>query len=295
MLRIEGLEKNYGDKQVLQGISLEVAVGEVVGIVGPNGAGKTTLFKSMTGLVSTDAGSITVFQHSMPKEKKEILHLTGAVIEFPQFYEHLSGWDNLKLEMKARGEIDRAWMDDILDLFEVRGYLEKKVRAFSLGMRQRLALCRALLYRPKLLILDEPTNGLDVEGKNCLWKGLERLCRDREMIILVSSHSIEEIERHLDTIFFIRSGEIVSAIKKEELKRYYLLRLREMGDSTEALPEWGQLLKRTASGNALYKCTKEQLERIRQALSDSIDFRPWRLMDEYHLVMEEGEREWEIY
>lgn len=292
MLQIHNLEKKYGNKQVLHELSLKLESGRLAGIIGPNGAGKTTLFKSMTGLVSIDAGTIQVFQHAMPEEKGKILSITGAVIEVPQFYDYLSGMDNLKLEIKARNMVDTGWIEYITDVFEMRGYLNEKVKTFSLGMRQRLALCRALINKPRLLILDEPTNGLDVEGKKCLWKGLEKLCKENQMVILISSHSIEEIEHHLDEFFFLQDGKIVSKIKKEELKQYYLVQMKEKEISLYDFVDSQNVLKHSSKGNIYLKLSEKQLNFLVKEATDKIVYRPWKLMDEYQLVM--GEEEWEL-
>lgn len=292
MLQVHNLEKKYGNKQVLHKFSLEVKSGRLAGLIGPNGAGKTTFFKSITGLVSIDAGTIQVFQYSMPEEKSKILSITGAVIEVPQFYDYLSGMDNLNLEIKARDKVDTEWIEYIIDVFEMREYLYVKVKTFSLGMRQRLALCRALINKPRLLILDEPTNGLDVEGKKSLWKGLDKLCKETQMVVLISSHSIEEIEHHLDEFFFLKDGKIVSNIKKEELKKYYLVQIKEKEIPLYDFVDSQNILKHCSEQNIYLKLSEERLNPLVKEVTGEIIYRPWNLMDEYQFVM--GEEEWEI-
>lgn len=294
MINVDKVSKRYETKQVLTQVSVQLTEGTITAIIGPNGVGKTTLMKCLTGLVIPSEGTIEICGCTMPKDRDKILQKIGAVIEVPAFYEHLSGLDNLRLEMKARdGMIKSNWVDEILDLFDVKTYLNEKVKKYSLGMRQRLSICRALLHKPEILILDEPTNGLDIEGKDSLWKGLKELRDKHNMTILISSHSLGELENNLESFFIMKEGRIVSKAQKDDIVQYCLVRIENMQHYTDALEEW-TILSKDSQDQAIVKMKKDSFENLVRQYGNSFRYRSWQLLDEYYLVMQKEDYIWKI-
>lgn len=294
MINVDKVGKKYGMKQALAQVSVQFMEGSITGIIGPNGAGKTTLMKCLTGLVIPNEGKIEICGCMMPSDRDKILQKIGAVIEIPVFYEHLSGLDNLKLEMKARGgTIKTDWVEEMVNLFEVKTYLNEKVKKNSLGMRQRLSICRALVHKPDILILDEPTNGLDVEGKDCLWKGLKELCDNHNMTILISSHSLGELESNLESFFIMREGQIISSVKRDEICQCYLVQIEDMQDLVDGA-EGLTILSKDVQNQAVVKMEKDYYKDLVERTGKSFRYRPWQLIDEYYFVMQKENHKWEI-
>lgn len=287
MLQIENLEKSYGKKKVLQSMSFQLDSGEMVGIIGANGAGKTTLFKCMTGLVLPDSGNIIMDNKYMPKDRKILLAEIGAVIEMPVFYDNLTGNKNLKLEASARGIQDNAWINNLITWLSMDSYINEKVKTYSLGMRQRLGLCRALLNKPKWLFLDEPTNGLDIEGKLWLWKMLHQIREQIGTTVIVSSHSIQELEAEVSHFKLLKDGQIITSIDKEELQSSYLLCLpSECKERVQNMHDV-KLLESNASNKLMVK-VDETLLKNNIFEKEVISKRKWSLLDEYLLWMHDG-------
>lgn len=294
MINVDKVSKKYEMKQALAQVSVQFMEGSITGIIGPNGAGKTTLMKCLTGLVIPSEGKIEIGKYMMPKDRDKILQKIGAVIEVPVFYEHLSGLDNLKLELKARGAtIKDDWVEEMVNLFDVKTYLNKKVKKYSLGMRQRLSICRALVHKPDILILDEPTNGLDVEGKDCLWEGLKELCDKHNMTILVSSHSLGELEINLESFFIMKDGQIISSVKRDEINQYYLVRIENIQDFADAAEKL-TILSKNSQNQAIVKMKKDTYKDLVERNGKSFRHRHWQLIDEYYFVMQKENHTWGI-
>jgi ABC-2 type transport system ATP-binding protein len=191
----------------LHGIDLAVPEGAICGFLGPNGAGKSTVLRLLLGLLRLQRGSVSIFGKPFASHRIEVLREVGSLIETPSLYDHLTARENLVLHADVRA-IPRSWIDDTLGLVGLADTAKKRVAQFSLGMKQRLGIAIAVLHRPKLLVLDEPTNGLDPNGTIEMRELLLRLHRERETTILVSSHVLAEIERLATHIGIIANGRL---------------------------------------------------------------------------------------
>ena len=196
------------DKLVLKDINLGVEKGSIYGFLGPNGAGKTTTIRLLLGLLTPNSGSITLFGKSLMNNSLEIFNNIGAMIEMPSLYEHLTGFDNLAITSKI-SDIRIKRIDEVLEIVKLTNAAKIKVKEYSMGMKQRLGLALALLSKPQLLILDEPTNGLDPQGMIETRELLQKLNKEFGITILVSSHLLSEIEKLVNHLGIINNGELI--------------------------------------------------------------------------------------
>lgn len=217
VIQVNNLTKCFGEKEVLRDCSMTLSRGTIYGLLGMNGAGKTTLFKLLTGLLCPDYGSIEILGSDMLKERDKMLARIGSLIEAPVFYEHLSARKNLELHLSY---MDTAGMgaEKALQMVGLTGIGEKAVSAFSLGMRQRLGIARAIVHEPELLVLDEPINGLDPVGIKQMRELFVNLVKEKKTTILFSSHILSETEHIADTVGVLSGGKIVDEADLKELK-----------------------------------------------------------------------------
>jgi len=206
ILIAENLQKKFGDVRAVDGISFEVWEGEIFGILGPNGAGKSTTLAMITGLVKADTGTIKLLGYDLKRNYKEAVKDLGVLVENPGFYGHLSAFDNLRLFGRFR-EHSPAEVHRVLGTVGLEACTEKKVRTFSQGMRKRLGLANALLGRPKLLILDEPTNGLDPKGTKTILDLIKSLSVRNKVSIVISSNLLDDIETVCVRTLIINEGK----------------------------------------------------------------------------------------
>lgn len=209
IIETENLTKRYGGVPVVRGVSLAVPQGSVYGFIGPNGAGKSTTMKMLLGLVKKSGGSVRLMGREMNEENRlALLRQTGSLIESPSSYGHLTARENLRIvaQLKGVGEED---IERVLRVVHLHKEEKRRVKAFSLGMRQRLGIAQALLGSPKLLILDEPTNGLDPEGIHEMRDLIRSLPQAMDMTVLVSSHLLAEMELFVDHVGIIDRGRLL--------------------------------------------------------------------------------------
>lgn len=218
IVEIKEVYKTINKEEVLSNIDLEIEEGEIYGFLGPNGAGKTTLMKCMLTLASTTAGEIKIFGKDLAVSREEILKNVGSIIETPIFYENCTAKQILELHAKYMGIDAKSDIPVVLELVGLQNN-KKLVKEFSLGMRQRLGLARALLTKPKLLILDEPINGLDPVGVQEIRNTLRYLSKEKGMTIFISSHILSEISHIADTIGVIKNGRMIEQVSMKKLKR----------------------------------------------------------------------------
>lgn len=221
ILKIENLNTSYGKNLVLKDINLEIKEGSIFGLIGPNGAGKSTLMKSILGLVEKDSGKITLYGKEInEKNQKETNKNLGSLIEAPSFYDHLTAYDNLDLicDMKNinKDNIDKTLRD--VGLIKSK---DKKVREFSLGMKQRMGIAIALIGNPKYLILDEPINGLDPYGIEEMRDLFKRIVKNSNTSILISSHILDEIEKISTHIGILKNGSLTYSGSLEEYRELH--------------------------------------------------------------------------
>ncbi|HEY1456528.1 MAG TPA: ABC transporter ATP-binding protein [Candidatus Dormibacteraeota bacterium] len=217
IVEVEGLSKRFGRLRALNQVSLSVAPGEIFGFLGPNGAGKTTTIRILLGLQRADEGSARIGGHDCWTDHSGAARLFGATLEQPALYGFLSGRDNLRLFARTLGAVDDGQITKLLKTVGMSERADDKVKRYSMGMRQRLALAQALLGRPRLLILDEPTNGLDPNGIHGLRILLRDLATEDGLTIFFSSHLLSEVEELCDRVVVLHRGEVKAAGPLSEL------------------------------------------------------------------------------
>lgn len=217
VLKIKNLTKVYNKKRVVDGLTLNVEAGQIYGFLGPNGAGKTTTIKMITGLIKKDAGDIVINGIDAVKNHDVAMNYVGAIVEVPSFYEYMSGMENLKLYARLRN-IKKEQILKIVKLVKLENKINEKVKKYSLGMKQRLGLAVSLLHSPKLLILDEPTNGLDPEGIRELRELLKKIAHEDNVAVFVSSHLLSEMQLMCDKVAIINNGKIVKVESMDSIK-----------------------------------------------------------------------------
>jgi len=209
MLSVTGLCKSFGSKPALLDVSFHVESGEIHGLLGHNGAGKSTTLGIILGMVEPDRGEALVGGISVQKNHAAALRQVGAIFESPAFYEYLSGWENLKILTGYSGPFDAKTARDVVSRVDLSKRIHDKVEHYSHGMRQRLALAQALLPEPKVLLLDEPTDGLDPEGIKWFRDFILDLRKERGMTVLFNSHLLAEVEQMCDRVTILREGRLV--------------------------------------------------------------------------------------
>ena len=206
VLQISHLYKTLGKRRILQDVSFETYSGEVFGFLGPNGAGKTTTIKIVVGLLMLDEGDVRICGFDLRRQFEKAMALVGGIVENPEFYAYLSGYENLKIYAKAHGGISEERIAEVVRMVGLENRIKDKVGKYSLGMRQRLGVAQAILHRPRLLVLDEPTNGLDPSGTKNLRDLIRKLAHEEGISILVSSHLMSEMEMMCDRVGIITDG-----------------------------------------------------------------------------------------
>ena len=218
ILKCQDVYKKIGKKYILKKISFEVKKGEIVGFIGPNGAGKTTTIKLILGLQKITKGKVEINGYDVKKDFEKAIYRVGAIIENPDVYTYLTGYENLKIAQEYYKNIPNQRIDEVVKIVGLKDSIMNKVSKYSLGMRQRLGIAQAILHEPKFLILDEPTNGLDPEGIIEIRNLLKKLVFEENIGILISSHNLSEVENICDKVCIIKSGEIIDEKDIKELK-----------------------------------------------------------------------------
>ncbi len=209
IVSLRGVSKRIGGKTIIDDLTFDVPRGEVFGFLGPNGAGKTTTIRMMVGLMSMSSGEIMLGGHSIKSEFEHAIRHVGAIVENPEMYKFLSGYNNLVHYSRMIPGITRHRIDEVVKLVKLENRIHDKVRKYSLGMRQRLGVAQALLHKPSLLILDEPTNGLDPAGIRELRDYLRLLTKEEGISVIVSSHLLSEMELMCDRVAIIQQGKLI--------------------------------------------------------------------------------------
>lgn len=217
VLSVNNLTKVYGNKKVVNGVTFSLMPGQIFGFVGPNGAGKSTTIRMITGLTPITEGSVRICGYSVSRSFKQAIANVGAVVEMPQLYPYLSGMKNLKLFASFYGKKALNRIPQIVKLVGMENRINDRLSTYSLGMKQRLGIAQALLNKPKLLILDEPTNGLDPNGIVEMRNILKALAQKENMAIIISSHNLAELEHTCDVIGLINDGKIIEYKTMKEI------------------------------------------------------------------------------
>ncbi|MGC7870069.1 ABC transporter ATP-binding protein [Desulfosporosinus sp. SYSU MS00001] len=238
VLEVAGLTKIYKNGRGVNDITFDVDTGDIFGFLGPNGAGKTTVMKGITGLNTSQKGTVKILGYDLNSHFESAMSNVGSIIETADVYEYMSAYENLKFVSRFHKNTKEEDIDTILELVNLTKYKREKAGKFSLGMKQRLALARALLPNPKLIILDEPTNGLDIEGTVQMRNLIKELAEKRKMTFFISSHLVHEVELMCNKVAIIHEGRLVNSgvsvesIKKDfnSLEDFYLDQVKEGGN-----------------------------------------------------------------
>ena len=217
IIAASNLTKRFRRVLAVDGLDLEVERGEVFGFLGPNGAGKSTTLRMMVGLVRPTRGSVRLFGHDVWRERCAALRNVGAMIEAPAFYKYLSGRDNLRVLYNTGGDCTRKQIDEVLDVVGLLERANDKVKSYSQGMRQRLGIALAILGKPDLVLMDEPTNGLDPQGMKEVRDLISRLSREMNLTVFVSSHLLHEVEQICTRIAVVDKGRVIKSGRVSDL------------------------------------------------------------------------------
>ncbi|EJE7235265.1 TPA: ABC transporter ATP-binding protein [Clostridium botulinum] len=217
VLQVENIHKKIGKREIIKDVSFSVKEGEIFGFLGPNGAGKTTTIRMMVGLIAPTKGRIKIMGYDIQKERIKALKNVGCIVENPDMYNDLTGMQNLKYYADLYGDITKERINEVAELVGLKDRINDKVKKYSLGMKQRLGLGQAILSNPKLLILDEPTNGLDPIGMHEFREIVKDIAKKNNSAVFISSHILSEIEQMCDHFAIINKGSIktVQAVSEE--------------------------------------------------------------------------------
>ena len=235
VLKLKNVSKSFGKRKIIDNISLKVNSGEIFGFLGPNGSGKTTTIKMILRLIDSDEGEIKVNGFDNRKQFEQAMECIGAIVENPDMYKYMSGIDNLKLHARIRN-IDEKRINEVLEMVGLKDRAKDKVGKYSLGMKQRLGLALTLLHNPKVLILDEPTNGLDPAGIKQLRDILKKISHEENVAVFVSSHILTEMQQMCDRVAVLDNCKIVKIeqITNSEEEKIETIELR-IKDKTKAI------------------------------------------------------------
>ena len=271
-IKLINLSKKIGKKEIIKDLNFEINPGEVFGFIGPNGAGKTTTIRMIVGLMSISKGDVQIFGKSIKKNYAEAVGKVGAIVENPEMYPFMTGRQNLKHFARMIPGIKKERIGEVIAIVGLEKVIDQKVGRYSLGMRQRIGIAQALLHKPSILILDEPTNGLDPAGIREIRQYIRKLADEENVAVVISSHLLSEIELMCDRIGVIKNGELV-AIQEVNAVESNDTELRQVQMEVSANAKAIALLKETfdieavESGNFItLQTSKENIPNIIQTL-----------------------------
>lgn len=217
LLQTHNLTKSFGGRKIIDNLTLQVLKGDIYGFLGRNGQGKTTTIRLITGLIFPDSGDVIIDGYNLQNDFKKAISNIGAIVESPSFYSYLSGYDNLKLMANLVTGIKKDRIDEVLEIVRLSSRAKDKVKTYSLGMKQRLGIANALLCSPKLIILDEPTNGLDPQGMKEIKELIIQLASEKNITFFISSHLLHEVEQICNRVGIIDNGKLLREASMVEL------------------------------------------------------------------------------
>lgn len=218
ILQTNRLSKKIGSKMLVTDVDIHIRKGEIYGFLGPNGAGKTTVMKMITNLWKPASGTIELFGERLTPKSYDVLKRMGSIIEFPVFYDHMTGRENLQLHCEYMGYYNTGSVENAMQMLNLTDAADQPVRNYSLGMKERLGIARAVMCKPELLILDEPTNGLDPAGMKQIRDLLKMLSSEYGITIMISSHILSEVESIADTVGIIHHGRMMKEICMQDIE-----------------------------------------------------------------------------
>ena len=238
-----GLRKSYKGNVVVNDVNIHVPKGAIYGFVGPNGAGKSTVMKMILNLIQPEAGEVQLFGEKVTDQSYEVFKRVGSIIENPYFYEKMTARQNLELHCDYMGFPNKERIDEVLQMVDLQNVEGKQIRHYSLGMKQRLPIARAILAKPEFLILDEPINALDPEGIREMRNLFQRLNQEDGTTIFISSHILSEVDLIADTIGIIQHGNLLAELPIEEIHKhqteYISLQVDDVAHAATLLEQMG--------------------------------------------------------
>jgi ABC-2 type transport system ATP-binding protein len=276
VVQLQSVSKVIKGKTIIDNLTFDVYEGEVFGFLGPNGAGKTTTIRMIVGLMNISQGDVLISGKSIKKDFEGAIKDVGAIVENPELYKFMSGYQNLKHFARMQKGITDERMKEVIELVGLTDRINDKVKTYSLGMRQRLGLAQCLLHKPKLLILDEPTNGLDPAGIREIRAYIRKLAEEEGMAVIVSSHLLSEMEMMCDRIGIIQSGKLVDVQQVRDFvegsEQVYHFEIDEVDRMKAVLNSFDPGIKFEAQGKQVQVAlTKEQVpEVIRSLVEDGV-------------------------
>ena len=218
VLEVRDIHRNYGKKEVLKGVTFQIDSSEIVGLIGKNGAGKSTLFKVIAGLLKQKSGTVKILDQEVSSKNRKIFQQVGCLIEQVSLYPHLTGYEHIQIVAKLTDTKIDEHVEMLISTLKMNSYIHNKTKTYSQGMKQRLGILLAVLNKPKLLLLDDPLNGLDPEGVYEIRTFLLNICHQEGMSLLISSHILSEMQIFCDRFLFLKDGVISKDLTKSDLK-----------------------------------------------------------------------------
>ena len=266
IVELRNLSKTIGKKKIIDNLNLQLFPGQITGFLGPNGAGKTTTIRMMSGLMRPTSGEVMVDGQNLESHFEGTMGKIGVIVENPEMYKYMSGWKNLLHFARMNKSITKERITEVVAQVGMQNRIHEKVSTYSLGMRQRLGLAQALLHRPKFLILDEPTNGLDPAGIREFRSYLRKIAEEDGVSVFVSSHLLSEIELMCDRIAVIQNGKLIDIREMDEaFESHYYIEAQPTAQASEVLIAQGLELEASGSGY-IAKVEREQIPELIQAM-----------------------------
>ncbi|MGB5945394.1 ABC transporter ATP-binding protein [Paenisporosarcina sp.] len=266
VVELKGLSKTIGKKKIIDNLNLQLFPGQITGFLGPNGAGKTTTIRMMSGLMQPTSGEVVVEGQTLTEHFEETMSKVGVIVENPEMYKYMSGWKNLLHFARMNKSITKERITEVVEQVGMQNRIHEKVSSYSLGMRQRLGLAQALLHRPKFLILDEPTNGLDPAGIREFRTYLRKIADEDGVSVFVSSHLLSEIELICDRIAIIQNGQLIDIREMNQKEEaHYYIEAQPLEQARALLVEHGLTVEESGLG-FITKVEQQQIPAIIQTM-----------------------------
>lgn len=267
VLKVEKVDKQIGRKMILQDISIDIGQGEIVGLLGPNGSGKTTLIRLIVGLMKKNNGNIMINGYSQDEDFLKAMSSVGAIIENPEFYSYLTGFENLEMYAAMHDGVTEERIQEVVERVRLEDAIHQKVKTYSLGMKQRLGIAQAILHRPNLLILDEPTNGLDPAGMKEFREHLQMLVKKEGTSVLFATHLLHEVEELCDRMIIIQKGQIKASthLRDMEGKEQVLMNVQPVEKAVSWLDAHDYTYERNGA-RVLLQLNKERVPELNKQL-----------------------------
>jgi ABC-type multidrug transport system ATPase subunit len=299
VIEVQGLTKQFKDVLAVNNLDLNVYRGDVFGFLGPNGAGKSTTIRMLLSLIKPTGGSIKIFGKPLEKDRKDILRKIGAIVEKPDFYLYLPAYKNLEILGKISGtDVSRKRIMEILELVGLEKRYKSKVKTFSHGMKQRLGIAQALLHDPDLIILDEPTTGLDPQGMKEIRDLIIHLSKDRGKTIFLSSHILPEVELVANRIIIISKGTtkvegtVSGLLNSDKLKVTVQVDNKELAVNLINNSSWKEKLTGMVNSDMFFSLKKDEISELNKYLVQNdvlvSGLIPMRSLEDYFLAITEG-------